>query len=102
MKEWHEYDRKARRSRVVFRIQHPHFLFVDHKDLLHIQILSNTHGYVELKTRRRRSFFSDVLLPDTKHFYILESRPSCELKCPEWCESLLEKLHERGFFARDT
>lgn len=96
--EWHEYDKTTRRDRALFRVSDEHFAFIDHKDIDEIRMLDPLNGYVILKTRRRRAFFSHKILPDAKHFFILRKHktPTLQPTPPAWCVELAAKLTANG------
>jgi len=92
--EWHEYDQTTRRDRALFRVPDQHFAFVDHADIERIQMIDPLNGYVVLKTRRKRAFFSKRILPDAKQFFVLRKNktPTPEHSPPAWCADLAGKL----------
>lgn len=95
--EWFEYDKMTKRNRALFRVPHEHFAFVDHQDLVHIQMIDRLNGFVILKTRHKRSFFSKHLLPDACQFFIMRKRsPAPPPPTPEWCAELASKLTAKG------
>ena len=90
--EWYEYDQTTRRDRALFRVPSAHFAFVDHPDILHIQMIDPLNGYVVLKNRRKRAFFSKRILPDAQHFFVLRKNrtPTPEHTPPAWCADLAD------------
>jgi hypothetical protein len=93
--EWHEYDQTTRRDRALFHVPNEHFAFLDHADILQIQMIDPLNGYIVLKTRRRRAFFSKQILPDANHFFFLRKNktPTPTHAPPAWCADLAAKLH---------
>jgi hypothetical protein len=94
--EWYEYDKTSRRSCAMFRVQDEHFAFTDHRDILEIQMIDKLNGIVVLKTRRRRSFFAEKLLPDAKQFFIVRKTRPPPAHAPAWCVELAAKLTPKG------
>jgi hypothetical protein len=92
--EWHEYDRTTRRDRALFRVHREQFAFSDHADILKIQMIDPLNGYIILKTRRRRAFFSQRILPDATHLFTLrKNKTPVPTHTPSiWCEDLAAKL----------
>jgi len=88
-KEWYAYDKSARRSRVLFQTQTEHFAFVDHSDIIDIKMIDTHWGYIQLKTRHRRSFF-ECVLPDSQRFFFLDkSNKTHTTATPQaWCLEL--------------
>ena len=80
----------------MFRVQDEHFAFTDHRDILEIQMIDKLNGIVVLKTRRRRSFFAEKLLPDAKQFFIVRKTRPPPAHAPAWCVELAAKLTPKG------
>jgi hypothetical protein len=96
--EWHEYDRTTKRCRAFFRVRHEHFAFRDHKDILHIQMIDRLNGFVVLKSRHTRSFFSKRLLPDACQFFAMRKDDAVPppTQTPGWCAELASNLTAKG------
>ena len=95
--EWFEYDKTTKRSRAFFRVPQEHFAFVDHRDIVHIQMLDRLNGIVILKSRHKRSFFSKRILPDACQFFFMRKRsPPAPPPTPDWCAELASKLTAGG------
>lgn len=96
--EWHEYDKTTRRDRARFQVPNEHFAFIDHDDILQIQMVDRLNGFIILKTRRRRAFFSKKILPDAHRFFVLgkNKAPIPEHTPPAWCADLAAKLTAKG------
>ena len=90
-KEWYAYDKRTRRSRVLFQNQAEHFAFIDHDDICDIKMIDPYCGIIQLKTRRRRSFFERVL-PDSQRFFFLAGQKYNTVATPQaWCLELKAK-----------
>ena len=88
--EWHEYDRTTSRARALFRVHREQFAFSDHADILKIQMIDPLNGIIILKTRRRRAFFSQRILPDATHLFTIRKNktPAPTHTPPTWCQDL--------------
>ena len=95
--EWHEYDRTTKRCRAFFRVRQEHFAFRDHKDILRIQMIDRLTGFVVLKSRHKRSFFSTRLLPDACQFFAMRKHDTPPpTQVPGWCAELASNLTAKG------
>jgi hypothetical protein len=65
-----------------------HFAFTDHKDIADMKMTDKHHGFIVLRSRRRRSFFARIL-PDARKFFVLRKHRLPPAAPPmHWCVKL--------------